>query len=702
MVVFSIKQDRIEEFIAKQLSRGASGPETARLCKPPAHRNATWLTSLRQAHLAAPRASHDICEINADPRFGPHKEATLIHAVQCALGGPRGVRSHTMVVFDVAPQGKPKQQSRSGVIWIYAGYTPTSILAKLLVHCTTLIVYMKWVPPKGYCNYNCRTPNDLAQPDAAGMRQSLSYILPQLLRVLPERGLVLAQSPHACMTPGDRYVLNRKFAVVAETCWVERFEELAQKGGIAPVLLKGELCAGLAACRINRQWQIAQTCPEYPRNGTRTNGTHRSHSGRSAWCVATRMATSACRARSSMPPLLDGATARQAVHFRTSKGAMEAGMPVGMPNARYFSAFSCSVRTSISATPICLLFKDHTRERMLVLASSPDGVHFGAWSKLLRLRRRVTPSSVNSVRVSTPLIAGQMLHNLALLQEPLTAGSVERWVLVGGTYRYEPRARKQGDWLVKHHQGIWSVAMDNVLEPERRETVTERLLFDGLHAGCIEQRGNNRFPYLVPRPAGSVSRAGCEFDGRTALVKFRGTYLLYARANMASRGGQRFVQVTSSIDLKGWRPFQPISIADYRSSDGDIYFWAVQVNLVRPSTLLAVFPLVHRMEGCLGIALSLDGVRWSRVTPLLACASVGERTLSHPAAPAMVRANDGSRSVWLYVHENVSGASLDQYMPISLREAHARAAGPSRLVRYTLPMDVLERWTSLAARDLTV
>ena len=66
----------------------------------------------------------------------------------------------------------------------------------------------------------------------------------------------------------------------------------------------------------------------------------------------------------------------------------------------------------------------------------------------------------------------------------------------------------------------------------------------------------------------------------------------------------------------------------------------------------------------------------------------------------MMLATDGSRSIWIYVHENVSGASLDMYMPNPLREVYARGEGPSRLMRYTLPMEVLERWTTVAAQDL--
>ena len=63
----------------------------------------------------------------------------------------------------------------------------------------------------------------------------------------------------------------------------------------------------------------------------------------------------------------------------------------------------------------------------------------------------------------------------------------------------------------------------------------------------------------------------------------------------------------------------------------------------------------------------------------------------------MVLAPGGAaRHVWIYVHERVVGASLDKDLPFELREERTRReamAGPSQLVRYALPLEVLERWT---------
>ena len=96
------------------------------------------------------------------------------------------------------------------------------------------------------------------------------------------------------------------------------------------------------------------------------------------------------------------------------------------------------------------------------------------------------------------------------------------------------------------------------------------------------------------------------------------------------------------------------------------------------------------MHGCVGLSLSLDGVRWSRVTPLVRCDAVGERTLAHPAAPAMVLRGG---AVWVYVHESVPGASVDAFLPKELHRAWVRREEAGRVARYTLPRSALEQWT---------
>ena len=82
------------------------------------------------------------------------------------------------------------------------------------------------------------------------------------------------------------------------------------------------------------------------------------------------------------------------------------------------------------------------------------------------------------------------------------------------------------------------------------------------------------------------------------------------------------MQVATSTDLVHWEPFEPIIISGHdvlAASSGDLYFFSVHANPVHSGSLIAQFPLVQHARGCIGLALSIDGVQWSRVTPLVRC-----------------------------------------------------------------------------------
>ena len=61
--------------------------------------------------------------------------------------------------------------------------------------------------------------------------------------------------------------------------------------------------------------------------------------------------------------------------------------------------------------------------------------------------------------------------------------------------------------------------------------------------------------------------------------------------------------------------------------------------------------------------------RWLRIWPLLSCDSVGERTLAHPAAPAMVQRG---ADVWLYVHESGARSCTNVELLPHLALLHAK------------------------------
>lgn len=140
-----------------------------------------------------------------------------------------------------------------------------------------------------------------------------------------------------------------------------------------------------------------------------------------------------------------------------------------------------------------------------------------------------------------------------------------------------------------------------------------------------------------------------------------------------------------------------VRIAGYTHSQGDIYFFSVQANPARPDTLLAFFPVTHAFHGCVAIATSTDGLRWSAVTPLFSCAVHGERTVHHPVA-GLLRRGD---YVHFYVHENVPGVTADVSPTPRMLQAHPYLRlPPTRIVRYRVPMHELAQWTNVSLRSI--
>ena len=404
-------------------------------------------------------------------------------------------------------------------------------------------------------------------------------------------------------------------------------------------------------------------------------------------------------------------TSRPADPIRAIGEALSNGMPSG--------ASSLSPPPA-DRRPVCLLFKSDTQELWVGGLASRDGVTFDGEPRLVYPKHaKKWPRGEQGV----------MTHNFAMSRSPIDG----TYVIVGGTQRNRALSG-QPKKINGFHQGVWlahgrswqydptsnlSLAMvdpNGVRVPAATQWQGKQITLRGSQSGCIERRDRTLMPWII--------KDTCEFDGRLALVHFNGggggegggggtgtggggegggggggseQLLLFARANMASHG-QRFVQVTRSSDGgMSWSAFSPISIEGYDPSEGDVYFWAAQRNPVDNTSLIATFPLVHHLRGCIGLALSLDGVRWSRVTPLLSCDAVGERALAHPAAPALVRRGT---ALWVYIHESVPGASVDAFLPKELYTAWVQQEDKGRVARYTLPVSALERWTRRMRKSL--
>lgn len=417
------------------------------------------------------------------------------------------------------------------------------------------------------------------------------------------------------------------------------------------------------------------------------------------WCVGRVDSGSICTTRA---PLLKATTrtvvrlgrrnaseklGKEKIHEVRRKGLLQAVRQ----GVRYLSVFSCEDRPtagSTAGTPrLCLTFKDNVQENFVAGMQSTDGGYSFAGS------------AVGSADLVMPGIwaAGgpraKMAHNLVVLQLP--NGS---YVAIGGQHKHKSQPENLGVWLTRGRS--WRFSQERVIpayftadkkaKPTLRQTVNDavaqwerpRKIFDGNHAGCVERRDIVKMPWIL---------AGvCEYDGRLSLVWFQGEYLLYARANPAAHG-QRYVQLARSTDTWTWSPFELVQIRDYRYSQGDMYFFAAQVNPVQPDSLVAIFPLVHLMRACIGIAFSPDGLRWSTITPLVGCDAYGDRAVSHPAA-GLIRSGD---QVLIFVHEEVPNVRLDLFTPFILQQHWKRSAPPAKVVRYAISVSRLRRWTAL-------
>ena len=217
--------------------------------------------------------------------------------------------------------------------------------------------------------------------------------------------------------------------------------------------------------------------------------------------------------------------------------------------------------------------------------------------------------------------------------------------------------------------------------------------------GCVDRR---------PRYTGFPHLHACQFDGRLSLTRDPATdgYLLYARANLrfGAVSGGRFVQVTSSSRLEdGWAHWQPVSILGVDPDSMDIYFFAVQTNPVDASSLLALFPLTEPPYACTALAVSRDGVHFSRpINVRQAYLGVrtdkpGKDTLAksyglewrsedHPVAGALRAPADSSR-VLLYIHHAVGGTTI-------------RESAVSHVRAYSVSAEVLKQETKRALIEL--
>lgn len=212
--------------------------------------------------------------------------------------------------------------------------------------------------------------------------------------------------------------------------------------------------------------------------------------------------------------------------------------------------------------------------------------------------------------------------------------------------------------------------------PQLPENLRGTPALRGAHAGCVEKR-----PQFAPN---------CEFDGRFSLAKLGSTYHLFARANLVgekgARGhfGGRFVQsAASTTSPRG--PFGAFSVVDvpgFRAPFAralNVYFAAVTSNPVDPNnSLVALFPLRDEGLAILGLGVSCDGKRFSRLAVLANTTDAGDfRTADHPADGVLV--DDASQTALFFVHRNVPSIG--------------NVTGPSALTRIPITLNSLRAFT---------
>ena len=404
---------------------------------------------------------------------------------------------------------------------------------------------------------------------------------------------------------------------------------------------------------------------------------HNSAAGRQ-WCTGRLDAQSTCTRR---PPLLQGVTG-SVVRF---------GDLGRLPGPwRYFTLRPCSPTTIGVRGSVCLFFKDGVREAFVGGLTSADGLSFPLVAASQPLPSANALSGVGLV-LPRHWRHASMTHNIAIT---IDNGD---FVLVGGLFNPQKTAgvrANDGAWIARasswqfRENGTELRAVNAVLASGQNGHWRDiRLLLTGTHPGCTERRDPAVAPLAYPYV--------CEFDGRFSLVRFRGRYLLYGRANPGLHG-ERYVQVTGSANLRNWSAFELINVRGYHHSQGDMYFFSVQVNPTDPHTLVALVPLVHRLRGCLGLTTSRDGLHWSEITPLIRCEVYGERTADHPVDGILV----SEEHVDIYVHHNVPGITADRVTSRGLRRYPYLRQPPPRLVRYRVSKATWSGLTDAALSSL--
>ena len=396
---------------------------------------------------------------------------------------------------------------------------------------------------------------------------------------------------------------------------------------------------------------------------------------------------------------------------------------------RYFSLLQCG---TVRRPELCLTFKKDVESSSTHYARShlSDGLAFEVSHQGLNDPSKIRETGQSHEHLIDAATFGAarsgrraerfIAHNLAIvrLSPPSAKHADGRFAIVGGMGPATLRSRADGEAEgIRMTQGFGL--------PWRNTSWSwPRVIIPGYApAGCIDRRPS-RMPIdppddgadvaaasssaaaVTPPPEVSAKAAGylpaCEFDGRLSLVRHRGEFRIFARANLhegAIRGG-RFVQTTTSADGHTWsRPWRLLRIHRLQQGKADLYLFHAQSNPVKPTTLLALFPVSQPPHACVGLSFSRDGVEWSAPISLLRC-SLGWRTQTvdgfgpiewraedHPVAGVVL--SKATDEAWFYVQHHVHG--------MSMRYGGQR---PAHVARYRMPLGKLKELTRAALQGI--
>ena len=306
------------------------------------------------------------------------------------------------------------------------------------------------------------------------------------------------------------------------------------------------------------------------------------------------------------------------------RGALVEGVRVHVPllhrMTRYGSLMSCGARRALLFSVI------HHGERAEVRALSA------------------------SHRFSAPVVAfgpqrnGFMSPNVAAtcLEDGQTL------VALGGM-----REEFANDTTATKASGVWrsSTVLDDEALPSEERWSRAELVVDGDRSRCFEHR--------VPSACAPKNFYGhCEFDGRLSLVLFRGTLMLFARANLDRCGGARHVQVAKSVDGGfNWSPFMLLRIKQLTiAQPNNIYFFHVQASAML-DRLVALYPaaLNGGVDGGTYVSFSDDGLHWTAPERLIQSAIQEDwRTGDHPMGfIEPMSSSFTSRTVSIFVQHDI-------------------------------------------------